>query len=617
MSEQKRDRVMCGVKIGEHSFDADGLLDEIRERVIERGCNFVYIRTKIGEMTEKSAFLKWAKFLAENKIYFHFGTHRPPKESVPQFDRELVDALREIAGEYFVGDAISEPGTAMVSNFAGYYPPAGYLENQPRTDFGDMKEASESYVAAVGSYVEKNRTVNMPNVVNIEATAVIKHNLAAGIDIPILEMMNGNPDTHIPFARGAARACGKDLWGILVAHEWYGGMRHSDILKRKRLELAYKYAYMSGANIIVMESGDEAIHAYSQEYDASSGLCGEYRKVLSDIAEYAKRDIRPEGGPKAEVAFVSGRYDAWGGFCGSSVWNQFGRDEWGYGDAEYSWKLLDEIGVRRPWSDASNYGDCDTSAFPAFGSYDVVPIESEIDALCKYKYLIFAGWSSMTDEDMDKLTEYVRRGGRLLMSAAHLNTNTARDGDFRIPSNEKVEALFGCRFRGRRHRTNSGTKFVRNSLNPEILYPVNEDMMGDPLFSAGYAEYAEVVLCSGEAVGVLSDSFWKEGNEKLISVVENKIGEGVATLITSTNYPGNCAIYPLYRAMMREVVSASARNCKVRVIGSERVRYSVYGEKKIYLLNTDYDMPATVKLICGEREEIITLDSLELRAISL
>ena len=607
---------MCGVKIGEHSFDAEGLLDEIRERVIARGCNFVYIRTKIGEMQEKGAFLKWAKFLAENKIYFHFGTHRPPKESVPQFDEELVSALREIAGEYFVGDAISEPGTAMVSNFAGYYPPAGYLENQPRADFQDMKEAAESYVAAVGTYVEKNRVVNMPNVVNIEATAIIKHNLAAGIDIPILEMMNGNPDTHIPFARGAARAYGKALWGVLIAHEWYGGMRHSDILKRKRLEVAYKYAYMSGANIIVMESGDEAIHAYSQKYDASSELCAEYRKVLSDIAEYAKQDIRPEGGPKSEVAFVSGRYDAWGGFCGSSVWNQFGRPEWGYGDAEYSWKLLDEIGTRRSWSDVSNYGDSDTSAFPAFGMYDVVPIEAGVDALCKYKYLIFAGWSSMTDEDMDKLAEYVRHGGKLLMSAAHLNGNTARDGEFRIPPNEKVEKLFGCRFTGEFRKANSGTKFIKNSVNPEILYPVNEDMMGDPQFSAGYAEYADVELCGGEAIGVLSDSFWKEGNEKLISIVENKLGKGTATLITSVNYPGNLAVYPLYRAIMREIISASARNCKVKVIGSEKVRFAVY-ENKIYLLNTDYDLSATVKLICGEKEQLITLDSLELRAINL
>ncbi|MBQ2743169.1 MAG: hypothetical protein IJF32_10245, partial [Oscillospiraceae bacterium] len=106
MSEIKRNAVMVGVKVGEHSFDADGLINEIRERVMNRGCNFVYIRTIIGEKQPRGMFIKWAKFLAENKIYFHFGTHRPPAESVAQFDAELVAELRNIAGEYFLGDGI-------------------------------------------------------------------------------------------------------------------------------------------------------------------------------------------------------------------------------------------------------------------------------------------------------------------------------------------------------------------------------------------------------------------------------------------------------------------------------------------------------------------------------
>jgi hypothetical protein len=68
---------------------------------------------------------------------------------------------------------------------------------------------------------------------------------------------------------------------------------------------------------------------------------------------------------------------------------------------------------------------------------------------------------------------------------------------------------------------------------------------------------------------------------------------------------------------VREFVSSSSRNCKVKVIGSERVRYAVYGEEKIYLLNTDYDMPVTVKVINGEKESVVTLESLELKAVQI
>lgn len=617
--EIKKAAVRCGVKIGEHGFDGDSIIAEISERVLKTGCNFVYIRTKIGEVTPRELFIKWAKFLSENKIYFHFGTHRPPADSVVQFDAELVSELREIAGEYFVGDAISEPGTAMAGNFAGYYPPAGYLKNQPYADCTDMKDASARYVSRVAEYVQTNREIGMPNVVNIEATALAKYNIQAGIDMPILEMMNGNPDELVPIERGAARAYNlEDNWGVLIAHEWYGGTRHSDMLKRKRLELAYKYAYLSGANVIVMESGDEAVNAYEEKYPADSEICADYRRVLSQTAEYAKRDDRPAGGPKAKLAFVSGRHDGWSGFIGSSLWDQFGREEWGYGEAEYSWRILDELGTRRRWAEGANFGENDLSAFPAYGTYDVVPIEAGLSALCRYEYLIFMGWNSMTDEDMENLTEYVRRGGKLLMTAAHLNCNTARNGSLMLPSSEKVEALLGCRFTGKTYRTNSGTKLRRNSVNEEIMYPGADTPYRDPLFSGGFTEYAEVELCGAETAGYLSDSFWGAGSvENFPSVLENRVGKGTVTLVTSLNYPGHPALSPLYRALLREFVSASARTCDVKVIGSERVRYAVYEGGKMYLLNTDYDMPITVKVISGDKEQCVALESLELKTIQI
>ena len=97
--------------------------------------------------------------------------------------------------------------------------------------------------------------------------------------------------------------------------------------------------------------------------------------------------------------------------------------------------------------------------------------------------------------------------------------------------------------------------------------------------------------------------------------MENKLGAGTATLITSVMYPGNNAVYPLYRAMVREFVSASARNADIKVVGSDRVRYAVYEGGKIYLLNTDYDVPAVVKVISKGEEKTIILEPLELKVI--
>ena len=43
----------------------------------------------------------------------------------------------------------------------------------------------------------------------------------------------------------------------------------------------------------------------------------------------------------------------------------------------------------------------------------------------------------------------------------------------------------------------------------------------------------------------------------------------------------------------------------------------MYEGNKVYLLNTDYDLPIAVKIIYGEKERTVTLDSLELLAIEL
>ena len=100
-------------------------------------------------------------------------------------------------------------------------------------------------------------------------------------------------------------------------------------------------------------------------------------------------------------------------------------------------------------------------------------------------------------------------------------------------------------------------------------------------------------------------------------VVENKVGKGVAILVTSENYPGHPALMPLYRAIVREIVSQSARQSKVRVIAGGALRYAVYPGRKLYLLNTDYDLPIVVKILQEEKEQTVTLEPLELKSMMI
>ncbi len=618
----ERDIVLNGVHLGEHGFDPEKVIDEIYERCVKPGLNFVTIRPGyMGRREEipQKYFLEWAKYLAENKIYFVFlyTVQHAPDGRESCFDAETVAKMQELAGEYFIGDMIGETGSSFACKFAGYFnrgEGVGTDTTEVKTDYPDMKAAHEGYVESVSKYIDIDRKLGVHDIVSVEATGLNKYNTEAGVTIPMLELMCGNPDILVSSLRGTARAFDSKMWGTYVAHEWYGGMRHDDVLKRKRLSLAYKYAYLAGTNAFCLESGDELVSAYGHRFEKNSELCEEYRSVLTDMMKYIESDARPKGGPKVRLAFVSGLHDAFGGWGGSSVWNQFHRKEWGHDEAEHSWRLLDEIGIKRVWNDIANFGEEDLSAYPAYGMYDIVPIEADLDKLLRYDYLIFLGWNSMTEENMDKLYEYVKNGGKLLMSASHLNRSTVRGGKWDPVLAEKIEKLFGCRFTGEIINTNDGVKFRYDAENESLSYPGSKDMLCDPIYSAGYADYAKFELCGGAATAIVTDAFLPDSG-KCPAVIENKVGKGIATLVTSINYPGNPSLYPLYRAVVREMITASARDADIKVLGSDRLRWAVYEGDRVYLLNTDYDMPITVKVKKGSEERTVTLQPLEMKTL--
>ncbi len=619
-----RDTVISGVHIGEHSFVPENIKNEIYDRVIKPGYNFVTIRPRRTVEVPQRYFIEWAKYLAENEVYFVFlyTIQNAPDGKITHLEKETVDEMKRIAGKYFVGDMIGETGSSVACKWPGYYSAdAGTWDAKIGTKkHPDMKSAHDAYVKEVSGLIEIDKELGIPDVVSVEATGLNKYNAEAGVTIPMLELMCGSPEPLVSSLRGMARAFDSKMWGTYIAHEWYGGMRHDDTLKRKRLELAYKYAYIAGSQAFCLESGDELVSSYGHRFEEDSEICEDYRKALDYMKNLIESDERPIGGPQVKLAFVSGLHDAWGSWGGSYVWNQFEGKEWGHGEAEYSWRLLSEIGVKRTWDDIANYGEYDFSMLPAFGMYDIVPIEADVDKLSAYDYLIFLGWNSMTDENMDKLTEYVRRGGHLLMSAAHLNYSAKRDGERILPSNDKLEELFGVRFTGEVFSSADGVKFDYTSVNDRLSYPGTKSHACDPIYSAGYVEYAKFELAGGKETAYISDSFIKSAG-KAPAVVENRLGEGIATLVTSTAYPGNPALYPLYRAIVREMVRASNYACpNMRIVSSDRLRYAVYKFNRIYLLNTDYDQPITVKIMFGDadsREKVVTLEPLELKVVQL
>ena len=460
------------------------------------------------------------------------------------------------------------------------------------------------------------------NTLIVEATALSRYALAAGIDVPVLEACPGNVERLVPFTRGAAIGYGKKLWGSFIAHEWYAGYAHADALKMKRLELFYKYLYMSGSNIIFLESGSTELQSFGEEHGYESPLCRNYRRVMKENFDYMSANPRPAEGPLTSVAFVMGEDDGFTDFMGGSAWCRFDREEWGKSAPERSWEILKSVYRSGDWHDSHTYAGqgLDLSGAPAYGSYDILPAETPLQQLCNYDYLIILGWNTMSKTLYEKLTAYVQNGGNLLMSVAHLNENASRKKTVELVNGGDLTQLFGCRVTGTA-RYNHGVKFDNQSYIAGMQYPGTPNKVCDPVYPEGFADYAQVELTTGTIRAELVDRFSAPGEDHIPVVIENKCGKGTAVLTTHMAYPGEPAVMPLYARLVKALMTASHTVAPIKVTGSDKVRFSVFcqpdGEMTMYLLNTDFDTPACVRIHYKEQVRDIVLDAMAFEKIKL
>lgn len=606
--------IINGIRIGQYEFNIDTVIEEIKWRCIASKINYVAFSAagdiefgSVGKSNKDEKFLEIAQFMAENKIYFSFsGTHAGDFG----VKGETISKMKEIAGDYFVGCFLPELGSMFGCKGSGF----GHEE----VPYKDMCEAKDSFIKYVNNFFD---SVDLPEDVKnklsiIEATSLLPYTMESKLAFPIMEAMCGNPEIMIPMIRATAKAHKSPRWITYIAHECYAGKMNGDILKNKRLRMIYDYGYMCGSDAFILESGDLCILTHGVDKPFNNPISQHYRDVLREFADYTTKDERPEGGPKVKVAFLQGNCDGWSSWnAGSSLWNQFSKEEWGYNSPEFSWRIMDDINVRRNWHDIHNFGDVDLSGAPAYGQYDVINVCSPLEVLCGYDYLIFTGWNTMTEEIYANLKEYVSRGGRLLMTAAHLNTTASRDGEIKLIHGGDVRDLFGCTLDAEKaYLSNAGFKFNK-SIMEDVLYPVCQKH-SDPLLSNGYVKYAATCLEGGEIACYGSQYYEEKLNSNPDTVVvENKVGDGYAVLITSLDYPGAGSIYPLYKTIVRELLTASHRNCPIKVYGSDRLRFSVYEGDKVYLLNTDFDSEIVATVIRNGEEIKVNLKPCEMKSV--
>lgn len=546
-----------------------------------------------------------AEFCKEHKLKFVMD------EMVNRLTGKLKDGYQNLdinaLNHIIAGCRASFDGSLMICEYGGVmlYWPQNYIRGgsvllSPADDFVNAEKEMIDRLKAVLNY---SRAMNIPEpYISIEASGgVARHLYKAGIDRVDLEVTY-NPQNEFFYSavKGATAAFKKNNFGVDMAMMWYGGNQH-DELWFKRWKVSLLHAFIRGANPVYAEHGLMDYKALGKDLSANQPEVKKFRAALENFAELAKRHPRPAGFPRAKIAVIHGNLDSFAGLGQTHVWGQRHNDAMKNGATEDSWELFNTFYQRLPWEFRYKCGDNDYSGNPPFGQVDVIPAESDLNLMRQYKCLIFLGWNSMTGELYEKLTEYVKAGGHLLSTVAHLNCATGRGQPMSIINNGDIRELFGVMVNvDSSGKLSLGIKFKQNPASGNYQFPLWSPNC-DPKYCDGSFPMAGLELDSAEVLAIGSDKFadnvW---NNNEVVLTGNQLGKGMAFLVNSMEYPGLPGVKGFYRDLLR--IFSAAWQKELLVECSDRVRYAVYQENNclvLYLLNTEENINQTALISFG------------------
>jgi len=275
----------------------------------------------------------------------------------------------------------------------------------------NMQEASEYFVHNLKRAKSASTRHTGPSV-------LFRYFYQAGYEWLGAEQFYGPEEIVLSALRGASKVYGKSRYGTHHATQW--GSPHT-----WEVEAQYKshaVAYLHGSSHINTEDGlwntENCNHRFSPETI-------QHVERQRDMMDFIKTHRR-SGEMIVKIAVLQGKYDGWACFGEGNLWGQ-DSPEWEQGAAEESYDLLKVFYPRESLHGFSVGGT-------PFGPVDLLPIEASADILQTYDALVFLGWNTYDDEQFSQLLSFVKNGGTLLLTRAHLNANLTHNSAIVQPS---------------------------------------------------------------------------------------------------------------------------------------------------------------------------------------
>ena len=284
--------------------------------------------------------------------------------------------------------------------------------------FFDPEQAKDTKTAAE-YFVQNLKEAKADSTRHSGPSTLFRYFFQAGYDCLLAEQMYGPEAVVMAALRGASRAYGKKDFGTHLAVQWSSApldcQEHAE-----RYFLSLAVSYLEGATDINTEEGLWRMESGYADYDRFSHNCQMHLEAHNRFRKFLERHPR-SGRQVTPIACIQGRYDSWRCFGRNQQWRKPG-EEWSFGLPEESFDLL-SIFYPRCKLNSIYVGNCQAepqgwySGTP-YGSVDLAPWETD---LSQYEAVVMMGWHTCLDCDAEKLLDFVKGGGELLLSRRHLS----------------------------------------------------------------------------------------------------------------------------------------------------------------------------------------------------
>ena len=389
-------------------------------------------------------------------------------------------------------------------------------------------------------------------------SVTFKYFYEAGFKWVGAETMYGTLEEIMAFQRGAARAAGSSDIGVHHALQW-SSSPHDAPEHVRRYRLALYSSYMQGATEINTEEGLWRLEEYFSRFNRFSGACVEHKKQQQDFYRYLKTHTR-RGKFYTPMALIHGRYDGFNGFARNAFWGFKGVVDT---DAEKSWDLLSVIYPEGTVGDPTYCHNGPTDKPLGFfassprGNVDIIPIETSSDIIGNYSAMAFMGYNCYDSSDFEYIRDFVKNGGKLLMTFAHMTKTTSYEdilaGRLAFDENE----------------------FVFTDEKPKVEI---KTFNGVPV--------PVVTNIKRESTTVMSTD---DGTPLVIAL---PYGNGTVTLCTAAAFPAHPAIKELYGSYLDSFLKDAADAEPVFAECPKGIQFALYerenGERDVYFLAIDW-----------------------------